>query len=348
MRSFLFGGKCRWRAFGVALTVLVVVAVLQSGAWSGAATAVVVLDLPYGTGAASVGMTAADAETGTPPACPSMFQQTADGALWVLDTVNSRVLAFQNGKQVRAFSTAGEVARPELFGVTRSAAWVVKPAGGLVRYTRETGVPRAVDLALPEDRTLKPLWVRPLGSDESALLLYGSIWPGGQFASVVVDDSGEVQSVRADQEALGHMPASDGTVHRFRVTDGTAPGELAFTLDGYDASAKTWSTKAAGALPRQVEKSAARAQAIPWPVGIDASGNTAIVLHEGRPLSVRFLRLASSGQVVGDVTPEAAGLDPAPLTRYFPSEYYQALPDGSVLAAYASPERYQVVRLTFP
>jgi len=59
----------------------------------------VVLDVAYGSGRAEVGV----ARSGNDcdcwvPVWPAMFQMTAYETLWVLDTVNSRVLAFRDGK----------------------------------------------------------------------------------------------------------------------------------------------------------------------------------------------------------------------------------------------------------
>ena len=101
-----------------------------------------------------------------------------------------------------------------------------------------------------------------------------------------------------------------------------------------------------GAFPRRPELSAQLKRAMSTPLGIDTAGAAVVVLFEGRPLSPRFLRLSPSGEAAA-VTLEELGMDSAPLGTFFPSQHFQLLPDGSILAQYTTPDQYRIIQLTF-
>ncbi|HUV03858.1 MAG TPA: hypothetical protein VMX94_01985 [Armatimonadota bacterium] len=318
----------------------------------------VVLDLPYGSGSGSVGATkVGEPDTSAPPYCPEMFQMTSDGTLWVLDTVNSRVLAFKDGKQSAEISTLELKKRPSLFGVTRDAVWIKKaanlkekgPVFSLLRYDRISLAWETVKLELPGGAQLDPLRIMPLGAQETALLITGMQYPAdipgsAVNASIVLDQKGNVVAVQQDGTSI---PAADASVWRFRATDTTLPAELPFVLDKYNSQSEKWETVAQGALPRRAELSRLREKALTLPVGMDEQGRAVVILFEGKPLSQRFIRIAPSGAVANAVTLEELGYDSAPLGKYFAASHYQVLPDGSVLAQYANPERYRIIRIYF-
>lgn len=323
---------------------------------AGQPRAEVILDLPYGTGTGSVGATTAGQPVpSSPPYCPEMFQMTRDGTLWVLDTVNSRVLAFKDGEQSAEISTLAINKRPSLFGVTRDAVWVKKttnlkdkgPMFSLLRCDRSSMEWKTIKLEMPDGVQFDPLEIMPLGTAETALLINGMQYmaniPGSIVnASMVLDQERNVVRVL---QGGGSIPAADGSIWRFRSIDSSLPAELPFVLDKYNGQSNQWETVIDGALPRRAELSQLREKALTRPLGIDEQGRALVILYEGKPLSQRFIRIASSGVVTNILALEELGLDSAPLGKYFVPEHYQLLPDGSVLAQYATPERYRIMRI---
>jgi len=316
----------------------------------------VVLSLPYGSGPGQVGATkAGDPVPEATPECPAMFWMTQQGIIWVLDSVNSRVLAFRDGKQIVEICTRDVEKLPQLFGVTRGAVFVVQivnvngPECRLVRYDPAGHQSTSSDLRLPDGRPFLPMKVMPLGREDETVLISGRTHPSEAGGSLVLDSDGKIVSVQVEEgPSYGstHMPAADGTVWRMVGLDLDEETEVPLTLERYDADTKAWTKVSSRALPRRPQLWAQRKQAFLAPLGVDADGAAAVVLSEGTPLSPRFLRLGPSGEVAA-LTLEDLGVDSAPLGTFFAPQHFQLLPDGSILAQYASPERYQVTRLVF-
>ena len=308
-----------------------------------------VLDLPYGTGQGCVGSTRAhEPDKSAPPMCPEMFQMTADGTLWVLDTVNSRVLSFKDGSQTAEISTLGFRKSPALFGVTGGAVFVARtagdngPVGLLLRCARGSSARETVRLELADGTRFLPLRVMPLGAEGNALLLNGTRTSPEAGASAVVDDSGSVTRLVQDDRCI---PAPDGSVWRLRAIEDSQPSEVTFALEKYNTQTQVWDIRAQGSLPRRAELYAQRKRPNLRPIGVDQEGGAVAVLLEGKPLSPRFIRVTPTGAVAAAVTLEDLGFDSKPLTRHFATEHYQLLADGSVLAQYATPERYRIIRI---
>jgi hypothetical protein len=316
----------------------------------------VVLSLSYGSGPGQVGAT----KSGEPvpeafPQCPEMFWMTQDGLIWVLDTVNSRLLAFRDGKQSIEISTREVEKRPRFFGVTRGAVFLVQgvnvdgPKCRLVRIDRASLQTSTGDLRLPDGRRFLPQKVMPLGQADEMLLISGCTYPSEEGGSVVVDSDGKLVSVQLDgghTYGSNHMPAADGGVWRMARLDLDEQTEVPVTLERYGAETEAWTMAFSGAFPRRPELSAQRKRAMSTPLGIDTAGAAVVVLFEGRPLSPRFLRLSPSGEAAA-VTLEELGMDSAPLGTFFPSQHFQLLPDGSILAQYTTPDQYRIIQLTF-
>jgi len=337
-------------ATAIAVVAMLVVPVTVNAQLPAQRHVEVVLDLPYGSGSGSVGATkAGETGPGAPPKCPEMFQMTEDGTLWVLDTVNSRILAFSGGKQVMDLSTADLKKSPRLFGVTRNAIWVKNtvnvgsaPVFYLLRYDRETLECKAVNLRAADGTQFDPLRIIPLGTDETTLLINAVQSSDSSQTSIVLNQEGASAQSQPDGDSI---PGADGSVWRLKPLDDARPADFPFTIDRYDIEKKTSQPMIQGVLPRRTALSQQRENALVRALGIDGSGRAVAVLYEGRPLSPRFFQIVASGEVLNAVTLEDLGFDSAPLGKYFATEHYQLLRDGSVLAQYATPDRYRIIRI---
>jgi len=342
---------------GIALVIWVVLSVMGAlEAMTGGPSVSTLLDVSYGKGPAQVGaLRARELDPSSPPLCPAMFQMTHDGSLWVLDSVNARILEFRDGKQVACTAAGGPRKIPNLFGVTRRAVFVGgterrddMPAGLLWRYDRVRQTSEAVDLDLPEGRRFTPIGIVPLGSTESQLLIYGSSHPDNESAAVAIDEKGSIKSVCQSAGAvLQYMAAADGSIWRVSPGGEQQADHVPILIQRRQAADKVWESISSASIPRRPLLSAQRKQARLRPLGVDSEGRVAVALFEGRPASVRFVRLSISGEILSAVTLEELGMAPAPLYSFFAAEHYQLLPDGSVLAQYATPERYRIIRVVF-
>lgn len=323
----------------------------------------VVLDVPYGSESESVGkIDLGDPALGSgPPMCPQMFQMTNDGMLWVLDTVNSRVLAFKDGKQVDEVSTSEIKRWPNLFGVTKTAIWIKKTTRhpgttsrfSLLRYDRADKKWRDVVLQLPDGLQLDPLRISTKGLNDTSLLLFGSLdygaksrsldTPESTYASIVINDDGKITRVDKGDIVL---PSADDDAWVLSVDDNPKP-TIPYTLKKYDPKAQTWNSILEDALPRRPELSGARKEAIVHPIALDSQLRIALVVSEGIPLSQRFMRISITGNVLSATTLEDLGWESGPLSMYPTTANYQLLPDGSILAHYANKDRYRIIRITF-
>lgn len=319
-----------------------------------AATPVVgtVLEVPYGKGAGEVGaLSAGELDPSSPPMCPAMFQMTQDGAIWVLDTVNARILEFRDGQQVASIDVSDFSEGPDYFGVTAGAVFVLKqaqrddmPAGLVLRFDRLTSATATLSLDLPDGRRFLPLGVMPLGTSETQLIVHGSTWPDPHGATVAIGQDGK--TVWVEENKTG-MPGADGAVWLLKRDGKETDSQLPVFIEKYDMVTEEWRSVASAILPKRPELAGQRGQALLLPLGVDASGVAAVVLFEGSPLSPRVLRISTATGAVQALTLEDLGWDSAPLTRFFASEHYRLLPDGSILAQYATPQRYSIIRLTF-
>ncbi|MCJ7752566.1 MAG: hypothetical protein MUQ65_16000 [Armatimonadetes bacterium] len=284
-----------------------------------------------------------------------MFQMAEDGSIWVLDSVNSRVIQFTNGKQVQSIDVSGFSRRPDYFGITTAAVFVFKqgqrddmPSTVLLRYDRERASSTTIDLDLPDGRRFSPLHVSPLGRDNARLLLSGRTWPDSKMVTLVLDNQGEVSRVLHDTDLFSLLPAPDGTVWEVHRSDAEeSDTALPLTLRQYDEGTKAWRSMGTAILPKRAELAAQRPKAKLRALGLDSHGTAIVKLSEGSPLQPRFMRISSTSGEVQAFTLEDLGFDSAPLTRFFASEYYQVLPGGSILAQYANSERYRILRISF-
>lgn len=321
----------------------------------------VVLDLPYGSGSGSVGkVELGDPRLGSgPPVVPRMFQMTTDGTLWVLDTVNSRVLAFKDSIQVVEVSTLGFQKWPSVFGVTRDAIWVANtvnvkgkgPVFSLYHYDQSGSTWETRNLEVQNGAQFYPLKIRPFGTDDT-LLIDGSLYGGGTssepqgatYASIVLNGEGTIV-----QFLLGEwpIPGMEGSVWRFEVLDDMMPSEIPFSLTKYNAVSKEWNTPVTGRLPRQPELSVPLKEASVHPIGLDKQGRLVVVVSEGILYPQRFIQALPTGEVVKALTLEDLGFRSRTLSEYPYTVKYQLLPDGSILAQYASADRYRIIRIFF-
>lgn len=361
-------GRVRRVALGVAavgFSLAVLAAMVSTGSlgWSveGGERVETVLDIPYGSQQGEVGVKLADEYgPGSPPACPEAFQVTQDGVVWVLDTVNSRVLSFRNGKQESGISTVGVADRPMAFGIVRDALFVVKrpsrlePVGAkLMRYDFADRRWSGVSLRTADGRTLSPEFIRPIGNDDSALLVSGTVRPGeeeGTSGAVVLDQDGNILTEVAPSNGVPptYVPGADGAVRRVPRIKQQQPTQVPVTVESWGNDTKSWTETLAMSLPLSPELSTIEgALSVFRPCGVDSSGRLVATLSEGRPLFPRFVQIAPTGEVLHFLSPAALGLDPSPLSMNFPAQHYQMAPDGSLLAQYATKDRYKVIKVCF-
>ena len=322
-----------------------------------APSAATVLDLPYGEATGQVGFLPAGAlDPSSHPLGPAHFQMTEDGSIWVLDTVNARILEFRGGEQVSSISADVFQRFPDLFGVTRSAVFLAKqgrrddmPAGFLWRYDRAEQTSRVIDLDLPDGRRFLPMRTLPLGSSGSGLLICGSTYPNLKDAAIAIDEKGSISSVsEGDCGATPYMAAADGTVWRVILDGEQLEAATPVVAQRWSASERRWTSAFSALLPRRPELSSQRQNARIVSLGVDARDRIAVALFEGKnPGSVRFLRLSTSGELLAAITMEELGKQPSPVYDFFPSEAFQLLSDGSILTRYATADRYCILQITF-
>lgn len=313
------------------------------------------LVLPYGEGAGQVGVVSSgERDPNEPPLCPAMFQMARDGTLWVLDSINSRILAFNQGVQTRSTSLCDFAKTPQLFGVTRSAVLAFRqtkrnemPAGSMFRFDLATQTEITLDLDLPDGRRSCPVAVSPLGAENARLLVSGKTWPDNKTVSVLLNEYGDVISVLEDTGGFSLLPAADGSIWGLQGAGAETEAALPVTAKKYDLPRSTWQEVSSMVLPKRPELAAQRSEARLHSLGVDSRGIAAAVLFKGKPGQPRFVRFPVSGGPPLAFTLEDIGLDSAPLTKHFANECYQLLPDGSILAQYAAPQRYQVLRISF-
>ena len=313
------------------------------------------LVLPYGAGTRAVGMVSSgERDPSEPPLCPAMFQMAHDGTLWVLDSINARILGFNEGVQTRSVSLTDFAKGPQLFGVTRSAVLAFRqsrrndmPAGAMLRFDLATQTETTVDLDLPDGTPFSPWGVSPLGGENARLLVSGTTSPHNRTVSLVLDERGNVTGVMEDTSGFSLLPGADGSVWGLQRADTETEAALPVTLKKYDFLRSAWQDVCSITLPKRAELAAQRAKVRLRSLGVDSRGIAAVVLFEGRPGQPRFVRFPVPGGPAVAFTLEDLGLDSAPLTKHFANECYQLLPDGTILAQYATPERYQILRISF-
>jgi hypothetical protein len=330
------------------------------------------LELSYGDGPAQVGaLEAGELDPGSWPVSPAMCQMTGDASIWVLDSANARVLEFRGGEQVGCISTASFQRIPDDFGVTPSAVFLAKqgarddmPAGFLWRYDRADQTSRVIDLELPDGRRFLPMRVAPLGSAGTQLLMCGSTYPDLKHAAVAIDEQGSITLVsEGEHGSIPFMAAADGSVwqiisaredgaesvpvlvEQWRPVDGSWP----VLLEQWQPADSSWTSVCSTSLPGRRLPSGEAERILLMPLGVDEQERITAAVYEGRPSSLRFLRLSRSGEILAAVGLADFGfVDPQAPGRVVPRpEPVQLLPDGSILAQYASPERYSIIRLTF-
>jgi hypothetical protein len=341
---------------------------VRHGQAAGAPSLSVLLELPYGDGPGQVGVLEKGAlHPGSLAVFPAMCQMTGDGSIWVLDTVNARVLEFRDGKQVSYISTASFHKRPHYFGVTRSALFLAKqgrrddmPAGFLWRYDRADQTCRVVNLDLPDGRRFSPMKVTPLGSAGTQLLIWGGTYPDLKDAAVAIDEEGSISLVSEREHGpTPFMAAADGTIWQM-IPAREHQGESAAVLveqwqpvDGrwpvlikqWQPAKGSWTSVCSTSLPARQLPAAEAAHVGLTPLGVDEQQRITVALYEGRPSSLRFIRLSPSGEILAAVGLQDFGfVDPLAVHQPGP---VQLLPDGSILAQYATPERYQILRISF-
>ncbi len=318
----------------------------------------VVLDLPYGSGRGEVGATRPGNDCDCwVPVWPAMFQMTPDGTLWVLDTVNSRVLAFRDGEQTAELSTLPQEKWPRLFGVTRDAIWIEHtvtrtkehgPQFVLLRYDRRSAAWDTVSLKLPSGPQLSLSSISPLGRNDTSLLLTGVPYLGASYgygtsAAAVMDQSGDLAVI--DRQSAVVCPAADGSLWRCKQVGSTQPAHVAVAVYRYDPARRTWEGVRRLNLPRRQELYEQRKSALAGLLGLDEQGRFIFSLSEGKPSSRRYFVVSPSGSVAKSVTFEELKSASPELRAYSSWSHLQFLPDGSILAQYASPERYRILRM---
>ena len=358
---------------GTALIIWLVLSVVAAPRATAAAPSVsTLLDLSYGDGRDEVGaLEAHELDPSSPPLSPAMCRMMQDGTIWVLDTVNARILEFRGGQQVACISTASFQKIPHYFGVTRSAVFLAKqgrrddmPAGFLWRYDRADQTSRVIDLDLPDGRRFSPMSVAPLGSSGTQLLVCGSTYPDLKDAAVAIDEGGSISFVREGEHgSIPFMAAADGTVwqmisaaeqqensvpvlvEQWQPVDGSWP----VLIEQWQPLDRSWTSVCSTSLPGRQLPSADAAHILLMPLGVDEQQRITVALYEGRPSSLRFIRVSPSGEILAAVGLEDFGfVDPQPPGRPVPRPApIQLLPDGSILAQYASPDRYRIIRITF-
>jgi hypothetical protein len=185
------------------------------------------------------------------------------------------------------------------------------------------------------------LTIKPYG--EGLIVdIIGKQFQGNSFASVVINADGQVTAIIPD---VSSIPGNDGSIWRFRVLDNTIEGELPFAIDKYDFEKNNWQFNTQGSITRRANLYKQNKEAFIRPIGVDQYGRMTIKISEGFPLSPRFIRIGNNGKIESDIRFEDFNFDPKPLTWYFPSECYQLLTDGSILALYASPDRFKIIRI---
>ena len=224
--------------------------------------------------------------------------------------------------------------------------------------------------------------IEPLGAEQTSVLVTGTVYFGvsGPRSTVglVLGQNGKLvcalQAERSGSETGEHkpphqngeliralqagrpIPGADGAVWWFKPTNLEKPDAVPFVLEKYHSQDKTWKTVGQGALPRRKETSGKRRIADVEPLGVDAQGRAAVVFGEGNYIaqfaskidSIRFVRISSRGTILNTLSPEKIGLDGAILNgKYFSYKHYQLMPDGSILAQYATLDRYKILRIHF-
>lgn len=309
----------------------------------------VVLDLPYGTGFGAVGKKITQH---FPPLCPAMFQMMPDGTIWVLDTVNSRVLAFKNGRQIRRISTAKHRLGPRIFGVTGNSVFVQsygKPSNGpvflLLDYDAKSGaLRRSIRMKIRNGVQLDPLEIQPLGGSPAKLLISGSPSPSyaAEFTSAIYNDKGVIERVIPRD---GLISMADGGIAKFEITDQSYPNVLPFTVSKYDIKTGGWKNIIDGVIPRREDLYAQRHEITYDALGIDRYGRLALVLYEGRPpCSPIFMWITPSGEVLRSATLEDLGWDSSTLSM-FESDHFQLASNGDILIQYTDQKRYRILSI---
>jgi len=274
-----------------------------AGALATAPSVSVVLDLPYGNGSGEVGaLKAGELDPSSPPMCAAMFQMTSDGRIWILDTVNGRILELADGKEVRSIDVSHFVKYPDYFGVTTSAVYVVAgkrrddmPGAVLLRYDRERASSTTIDLDLPDGRRFSPLHVSPLGRDDAKLLLSGRTWPDSKMVTLVLDNQGKVSRVLHDTDLFSLLPAPDGTVWGLHRADAEESDvALPLTVRQYEEGTETWRSIGTVILPKRAELAPQRPKAKLRALGLDSQDTAVVKLSEGSPLQPRFVRFRTS------------------------------------------------------
>lgn len=267
----------------------------------------VILDLPYGSGPGEVGKSVGESP-GPPPVSPELFQMRPDGTIWVLDTMNSRVLAFKDGKQVNEIATPSKY--PSLLGVTTNSMWIRYRGYALSRYDFKTSKWETIPLKLPSGEEVGPLEIRPIGAEQTAVLVTGMVYLGvsGPLSTVtlMLDQNGKlIRILQSDS-----IPGADGAIWRFKPTNLEKPDAVPFVLEKYHSQDKTWKTVGQGALPRRKEVSRKRRTEDVEALGVDTQGRVAVVFGEGNYTtqfaskidSIRLMRISSRGTVLDSIT----------------------------------------------
>lgn len=316
----------------------------------------ILLDLSYGSGDNEVGKTCAgEIDASSPAECPAMFQMTPDGAIWILDTVNSRVVKYENSKQVKAISTEVIQKWSAVFGISADTLWIKAIADkenqkwGLVSLNIDNFKQNNIVLKLSDISYLDPLKITPLNTIQSQIIAYGTaVSTDGKNSteSMILNHEGEIISRYADKNVFAGM---DGSIWSFEITNSKLRNEAPFVISKYNDEEGVWETTANGSLPRQSQLYEQKKSIISNVLGMDNKGNITIALYEGKPLSLRFIRISDKGEIQNIVNLSDIGLDQEIIGgKYFaPSEHYQLLPDGSILAKYATLERFKIVKITF-
>jgi len=284
---------------------------------------------------------------------PQAFQYTSDGTLWILDSLNNRVVAFRGGTLAETISTERLVYRPRLFAVSGAYLYLADGAEWGTRLYRWDEGRYGWMGGLTDPNGDRLFTTRMHGLWDGKVLLTGTAhpWelsdetqPASQFFAAVLDPTGvRVAYYKPTEGAAVADP--QGRIYFARAladqeADRLPMRVLAERGDG------SWYTVHSFVLPRNPELAAQRPRAIRIPLGFDLEGNFYVALEEGRSLRTTFFRVDPQGQVTASATTEQLGIDDTGISELFDCEGYQVLADGSILAMYPVREEFRICKIT--